>query len=759
MTAPTAAEVSRPPRLNPFAFPADTTFRFVLLIVAVLGSTLYIWDWIYFAVGDNGARYKERAAACLDQSPAGASDLGDFTRGSQTFRACVQALDRPSAWWMLAGALAVLVVAIVLTLFIPSWKRRRMKLRPLTKADAPAVVATVHELANEAGLSEPPTLVWDPLDPSPTGLAFGHVGQYTVAVTGGLVVRATTDPDAFRAVLLHELAHIRNRDVDLTYFTLSLWYGFLLAAILPFTLTLFDESADSFFAVGWRVTALAALVYLTRNAVLRSREVYADVRASATPGVSDALGRLLAALPRPRTTSLGRILRVHPDPAVRAAAIADTRPLFRLDLLTAFGAGVSATIAYESAVTFVSSFVTNVEDMRLVAALAFAPAVIGVVGIAVWRASFSTLAEGRRPPPTWPLALSLTAGLMLGPELALVRFANASDDTLLGELLWGRGVLWAAGLTVAVVLVLAWVRTGADAWLRAGAGRRPQLSAIVSLLAAAGVLTVVLGLFYLTRDTRPVIGVSRLATDLQHQQIAQVTWGMPDWIYQLVMNPQIIWTVQRGELMLVLLLVLLVPLAAAFFRRLPARDDEERWAFLDPGGTLSIPPLARHLLRPLLVGLAAGGAFLIAELVLRAGLHYWMDADTRARDELILAFFAWQVVLALIAQGAAGAIATAISGHRARVVDGLGAAFVTGSIAVVGIMGGPTAGGCVDPVSINPGPCSWDIPASFFWNTYRQVLVEGAIVALAAGLVTLGVLALVHLRAPAEDLSPAGAAG
>jgi hypothetical protein len=91
-------------------------------------------------------------------------------------------------------------------------------------------------------------------------------------------------------------------------------------------------------------------------------------------------------------------------------------------------------------------------------------------------------------------------------------------------------------------------------------------------------------------------------------------------------------------------------------------------------------------------------------------------------------------------------------------VDGLAAAFLTGSIAIVGIMGGPTAGGCVGPVSINPGPCSWDIPASFFWNTYRQVVVQGAIAALAGGLATLGVLALLHLREQADEgLSPAGA--
>ena len=102
--------------------------------------------------------------------------------------------------------------------------------------------------------------------------------------------------------------------------------------------------------VGWRVAALALLVYLTRNAILRSREVYADVRASAAPGAADALARLLAALPRPRTTGLSRLVRVHPDPSARLAAMLDTGPLFRLDLFTAFGAGIAATIAYESAV-------------------------------------------------------------------------------------------------------------------------------------------------------------------------------------------------------------------------------------------------------------------------------------------------------------------------------------------------------------------------------------------------------------------------
>jgi hypothetical protein len=91
------------------------------------------------------------------------------------------------------------------------------------------------------------------------------------------------------------------------------------------------------------------------------------------------------------------------------------------------------------------------------------------------------------------------------------------------------------------------------------------------------------------------------------------------------------------------------------------------------------------------------------------------------------------------------------------VLDGLAAALIAGSIAAFGLLGGPTAGGCVDAISINPGPCSWDIPADFAWNTYRQVVLLGAIGALAASLVTLGVVALAHRREPRDELRPAAA--
>jgi hypothetical protein len=84
---------------------------------------------------------------------------------------------------------------------------------------------------------------------------------------------------------------------------------------------------------------------------------------------------------------------------------------------------------------------------------------------------------------------------------------------------------------------------------------------------------------------------------------------------------------------------------------------------------------------------------------------------------------------------------------------------VTGSIAVVGIVAGPSAAGCVDAIALNPGPCAWSASADFAWVVYRQVVAEGALAALAAGLATVGVLAVLRRREPVEELQPAGLAG
>ena len=57
ITSPSVAAPAAPlrPRLNPFAFPSDTDFRLLLLIAAVIGSGLFIYNWVYFALPQSRA--------------------------------------------------------------------------------------------------------------------------------------------------------------------------------------------------------------------------------------------------------------------------------------------------------------------------------------------------------------------------------------------------------------------------------------------------------------------------------------------------------------------------------------------------------------------------------------------------------------------------------------------------------------------------------------------------------------------------------
>ena len=123
-----------------------------------------------------------------------------------------------------------------------------------------------------------------------------------------------------------------------------------------------------------------------------------------------------------------------------------------------------------------------------------------------------------------------------------------------------------------------------------------------------------------------------------------------------------------------------------------------------------------------------------------------MSPETRATDAAILSFFVSMVSLALLVQLVAGAAGA----WRGGLVGALGAAFVAGCFGWLGIVGGPAAGGCVDALSLNPGPCAWTVESGFSWFVFKQVIAQGAVAGLAGGLATLGVRALIQRRHAAE---------
>lgn len=735
----------RRPRLNPFAFPSDTAFRFGLLVVAVLGANLYVWQWISTATR-SAADDAAAALACLELAPGAAGSTAEFDAAQAAYSRCVNELYRYQVWWMLGGTAALLAVAALLVAAAPWWIRRRRRLVAFAEADAPAFAADVRSLAAEQGVA-PPALYWNPADGSAAGIAFGRPGAYSIGFGGGLVVRHATEPAACRAVVRHELAHIRNRDVALTYGALAIALSFLLVSVLPFFATLLDEGGSVAFGLVWRIAALAGLVYVTLTALLRSREIYADVRAS-VHDTDGGLRRILASLPAQERGPLRRLRSVHPPPAARLAAVADTRRLFPLPALVAFGAGLTATIAFESVVQLFSTFSADTFDLRTAAALAFVPLAVGVVGVAIWREAFAALVDGRTPASPWTDALAFTGGLLLGPELALERTARG-DATLLGGLDTTAGFLWLAALVAVVVLLLAWTRTSAWWWLAALGSRRPYVALATGLLTAAAGVTVFLGVYFGAHAVRESLAFSRAASASQHAFVDGEVWAVPRPVWQFVMDPELMVIVQKPYVVPALVLLAVFPLLAALVRR---RDGDAGWAFLDPGGEVRSRPHDLHPLWPVAVGALAGVSFLALAALIRLSVHYGVDAATRATDAAILSIYVFTFAVALAVQLAAGAVAA----WRGGLVASLGAVFVAGCFSWLAIVGGPFAGGCVDPLSINPGPCAWTVESSFALDVFQQVIAEGTIVGLAGGIAALGVrAALARRHAAEEELQPA----
>ena len=170
-------------------------------------------------------------------------------------------------------------------------------------------------------------------------------------------------PAEFNAVILHELSHIKNRDIDQTYLTLAIWRAFVVAALLPLAIVLiFSRVLGEPQLLIWRIVVLALIVYSLRNAILRSREFDADARArQLDPGI--ALDAVFADLPARTGRCAWHLGWTHPSGQQRAAALADPAPLYRfgfwdglsIGLVTALG----ATSAHEIVTLLSTTFGTH----------------------------------------------------------------------------------------------------------------------------------------------------------------------------------------------------------------------------------------------------------------------------------------------------------------------------------------------------------------------------------------------------------------
>ncbi|MFJ7236294.1 M48 family metallopeptidase [Streptomyces olivaceus] len=405
---------------------------------------------------------------------------------AEALDACQDLFEHRLPLWPVLLELALLITAVaVLYWMLPCWKGRRAKVVPLDGQVDPAgeVRRLVDELVAVAGLSRAPRFVIDPAAQTPSAVVFGRWRRHTVCLHGGLLARRLVDPAGFRGVVLHELAHIRNRDVDITYATVALWRVFL-AVLLPsnvliaiaylrrdllqrpngvYATTNVPSSAYELLQAGF----LIVLVYLARADVLRAREFYADADAAkwgADPrawgrrvATSGSAGRFSHAL-----NSFARLWRTHPDWAQREQALTDPVRLFgvqRLPMFLTGAATIMVTHWARGAATLGQGDVPGwVQWTCMVLGAGIAAVVVGTI---LWRAAVHAVLADQRGPSGVRAGLWFGAGLVTG-GMGISRTAKQwlpeRPQFMLLLLLIGVVITW-------------WTAQHAELWARTWRGR------------------------------------------------------------------------------------------------------------------------------------------------------------------------------------------------------------------------------------------------------------------------------------------------
>jgi len=467
--------------------------------------------------------------------------------------------------------------------------------------------------------------------------------------------------------MLHELAHIRNADVNKTYFAVASWYAFLLAALLPFFL---KSSWDLVSLQLWRVLVLTLLVYFSRNAVLRIREIYADVRASVWDTPHGALHSVIAALPQRKESFWRTWWRVHPTPSERTLALDNPERLFDTGFWETFIAGLATGIAFPNLQMLLQMLMRGSTQIGILAAVIFAALITGIVGARVWRSSLAALVGIAPPPRPWPLGLALTSGLAVGLKFS---FSAAISANLLLTSPKTTTSFWDALLLLALLfgstLFIRWEMMTASIWLETTANARsPQTIHLIAQIIAATFLAVIFGSLVVIWQTGQ--------TYLQS--------GLPGFGTVVFIGLGVALVQPLLALMLVALWAF--PLAAWFWQT-PEQVSAASWLFLDsPTTPLALP--RQSALEPRLAlrsGLWGAAVFCLLHLIIRM-IWRLSSGGAEHSDQSKLVFSFSQMILAAVVQ-AVVAVVVARRVRRLPVLHSLFAAFVAASIMAVAFLG------------------------------------------------------------------------
>jgi hypothetical protein len=687
------------PRLNPFSFPSDTSLYFGLLIVFMLCGSISLYGDLLSAINPFYDKQGLTCASGLIETQFSKLHLlnadnylnyADEPKNSilPQIARCSE-MSRPKVAWEIAGAIATLLLAVAIFRFFPGWKLRRERLIPITAENLMGVLDELECLRQKSGLSHPIRFVWNPLMTS-VPLAFGCSGNYIVALSGGFIASYFyTDRAAFRAIILHELAHVRNGDVDKAYFTIAVWLAFLATGLAPSaTLLVWPSISQSL-----RLDTLLDIVLLTPAivfsglGVLRTREFYADVRASVWDQTPINLDRVLSALPPTKVGYYLRLLQFHPEALLRRQTLEDPYRLFQLSFWNACGIGIAAWFVIESLRSIATAYIPhhvqsfvgwylaiNTGIPLIVMALA-----IGVIGIGVWRGAFATLMKGQGEFPSagWQgAALALGYMANVGPKELFYYLDSINDKTssIPGEF-WSYRLASSVSLAliflVSCFLIVKWIKYSVVAWFKVVSNSGSPYPTLITTVMLSAVF--VAGCY----------GAGVFVTDFFFfTPMAE----LPNRIYiysQTVGLPLFLFTV----------LAWVFPLAAWFRIRRGVPSGCAPWIFLDslPHEVPDYPHVRPH--QALMIGIVMGLIFfLVLEAIyLRTFLPFEFARTIQAAFQLTEQMAqdrfgdkGYAIVIFATTLQALTAAIVAISAKQLEIIQGLFAATVAGIVMAIG---------------------------------------------------------------------------
>ncbi|MFI6331864.1 M48 family metalloprotease [Micromonospora chersina] len=472
--------------------PSATLGRFVAAATAVVGTSMFGWQIVLV----DAAATRERAtclAGLRGLPPAIDVRAGTVDAGSEAaVNRCLGTLDADVRRQLLTG-LAVLLVVTALVYLAAPWVERRLRgLRRLDRVPGTeALRADLAALVREAGLRRAPTFLVS-RSARVSGNTFGTVAGRYVRLDLGLVHAHRTAPARFRAVVLHELAHLRNADVDLTRLTVALAWAFPLGVVVPAAVTFVGAGrAPDLGRDVWRLALFAVVVQVSAWSVLRAREFAADARL----GGDDAAGAraLLGVEGRPAgwRDRLGALFRFHPLARARADELDRPRRLVSARPVEALGAGLAAGIAAPPLTDLLSHLPRRLVGLDALTGGSYAAGLLLGAPLALvltgtlWRSVWWARRHGGPPVRGAVFGAALVVGLLVGRRLAWS--AGYADD----RPVWWVELALALGAVAGGALLGRWVVLGADAWLRR-LPRHADARAVRRVWAAAAVAATVL---------------------------------------------------------------------------------------------------------------------------------------------------------------------------------------------------------------------------------------------------------------------------